>query len=225
MCHPPSSTLTTCDGAALRLDAAKVGDAIRTPSGCEPITGFFHADADADAVYHKLTTASGASIAISDDHYLFVNGVEADPATVQLGDRLTAAGGAQEAVVRIERVAERGAYHILVASGAYYVDGLLASTYVAHVPLGVWKVFADGYASLRYELGLPITAEGAGLFSITWPLAVYDKLGVPPEAATAFLWPLTTAAAALTELVNASPPALVAALASVAAMKAFAARK
>ena len=171
-------------------------------SGCEPITGFFHADADAVGAYHKFTTKGGATVAISDDHWLFVNGVEADPATVKLGDRLTAASGAQEAVVRIERVAERGAYHILVASGAYYVDGVAASTYIAHVPLGVWKVFADGYASLRYRMGVPIAPEGHGYLSITWPLAVYGKLGVPTETALHALWPLTTAAAVLTELAN-----------------------
>ena len=83
----------------------------------------------------------------------------------------------------------------------YYVDGVDASTYIAHVPLGVWKVFADGYASLRYKLGAPIAPEGEGILSITWPLAVYAKLGVPSEA-VASLWPLTTAAAVLTELAN-----------------------
>ena len=110
--------------------------------------------------------------------------------------------GTQDAVVRIETTAERGAYHILVASGAYYVDGVAASTYIAHVPLGVWKVFADGYASLRYKMGAPIAPEGEGYFSITWPLAVYDKLGVRSETALKALWPLTTAAAVLTELAN-----------------------
>ena len=203
-CHPAASTLVRCDadGTALRLDAAAVGDSIRTPSGCEPITGLFHADAEAVGTYHKITTKGGATVSISDDHWLFVNGAEADPATVQIGDRLTTSSGEQEAVVRVETALERGAYHILVGSGAYYVDGVAASTYIAHVPLGVWKVFADGYASLRYKLGAPIAPEGEGYFSITWPLAVYDKLGVRSETALKALWPLTTAAAALTELAN-----------------------
>ena len=204
MCHPASSTLARCeDGAPLRLDAAAVGDSIRTPSGCEPITGLFHADAEAIGAYHKLTTRGGATVSISDEHWLFVNGVEADPATVKLGDLLTTASGRQEAVTRIERsVAERGAFHIMVASGAYYVDGVAASTYIAHVPLGVWKVFADGYASLRYKMGAPIAPEGDGYLSMTWPLAVYASLGVRSEASLRALWPLTTAAAVLTELAN-----------------------
>ena len=202
---PPrrASTLARCgDGAPLRLDAAAVGDLIRTPSGCEPITGLFHADADAIGTYHKFTTKGGATIAISDDHWLFVNGIEADPAAVRPGDLLTTIEGTQEAVVRVGKATERGTYHILIASGAYYVDGVAASTYIAHVPLRVWKVFADGYASLRYKMGAPIAPEGDGYFSITWPLAVYDKLGVRSETALHALWPLTTAAAVLTELAN-----------------------
>ena len=142
------ATVVLFERAPLRLDAAAVGDLIRTPSGCEPITGLFHADAEAVGTYHKFTTKGGATVAISDDHWLFVNGAEADPATVKPGDLLTTIEGTQDAVVRVETTTERGAYHILVASGAYYVDGVAASTYIAHVPLGVWKVFADGYAAL-----------------------------------------------------------------------------
>ena len=89
------------------------------------------------------------------------------------------------------------------------------------MPLGVWKVFADGYASLRYKMGAPIAPEGEGYFSITWPLAVYDTLGVPTEAALTTLWPLTTAAAVLTELANtlAMPALLIASAAFVAAKR------
>ena len=47
----------------------------------------------------------------------------------------------------------RGAYHPMVASGAYYVNGLLSSTYLAYVPFPIWKVFGDGYITLRYKLG------------------------------------------------------------------------
>ena len=82
--------------------------------------------------YHKFTTKSGATVAISDDHWLFVNGAEADPATVKPGDLLTTFKREHDPVVRVETTTERGAYHILVASGAYYVDGVAASTYVAH---------------------------------------------------------------------------------------------
>ena len=155
-CHPAGSKLAQCDGTPLRIDAAAVGDLIRTPSGCEPITGLFHADAEAVATYHKFTTKGGATVAISDDHWLFVNGAEAAPRPSSPVIYSRPSKREHDPVVRVETTTERGAYHILVASGAYYVDGVAASTYVAHVPLGVWKVFADGYASLRYKMGAPI---------------------------------------------------------------------
>ena len=107
------------------------------------------------------------------------------------------------------------------------VDGVAASTYIAHTPLAVWKVFADGYAALRYKMGVPLTPEGAGALSITWPLAVYDALGVSAGVKTA-LWPLTTAGAVLTELANTMAAhalpvvALIVAAASLKASKATA---
>ena len=132
MCHPASSTLHLCDGSNVRIDTARVGDSVITPTGCEPITGFFHADADAVGTYYKLTTTSGVTIGISQNHWLFVNDVLADPATVHVGDHLKTLNSARDAVVRVETTEERGAYHILVPSGAYCVDSVAASTFIAH---------------------------------------------------------------------------------------------
>ena len=215
MCHPATATLTRCDGSLVRIDAAAVGDSILTPLGCEPITGLFHADAEVMGTYHRFFTQSGASLAISDDHWL-VNGAEADPATVKPGDLLNTINNVHDPVVRIE-TAPSAALSTSLSPRALTTSTASLPLPTLRVPLGIWKIFADGYASLRYEMGMPITPEGKGYFSITWPLAAYDKLGVPPDAATTFLWPLTAVAAALTELVNASPAVFVA-LASVVAM-------
>ena len=51
-------------------------------------------------------------------------------------------------------------------------------------------------------MGVPIAPEGQGYLSITWPLAVYEALGVSSATATNALWPLTAAAAVTTELAN-----------------------
>jgi hypothetical protein len=198
-CHPSHSTLALCDGTSVRIDAVNIGDAIRTPSGCEPVTGFFHSQPDVFREYYRLSTAD-ASMSISEMHWLPINGAEASPATVKPGDLLSTPNGPQT-VTNVETRTERGAYHILVASGSYYVDGIAASTYLAYVPHGLWKTFADGYSSLRYRLGVPLTPEGKGHYSFTWPLAVYEKLGMPAGVVSA-LSPFTTMLVVLTEVVN-----------------------
>ena len=50
-------------------------------------------------------------------------------------------------------------------SGAYYVDGYLASDYNAHLPATTWT-FVRKYVAMRYDAGMPVMPEGHGL--ITW---------------------------------------------------------
>ena len=52
------------------------------------------------------------------------------------------------------------------------------------------RAFADGYAHLRYRLGVPLTPEGEGALSITWPLAGLGRaqyLAVSPATASMIL--------------------------------------
>lgn len=59
--------------------------------------GFLRADAELPIAYNIFTTAN-ATIAISDHHWLFVDGVEMDPAFVNLGQHVTTLWGAQPIV-------------------------------------------------------------------------------------------------------------------------------
>merc|ERR550514_408000 len=157
-CHPAHALLELEDGRRVRIDELSVGQRIRTPSGFEPVTGFLHADASARPSYHVLSTDGGASIAISDRHWLIVDGVETDPATVRLGQMLRTPDGWQQ-VTAISTEVYAGAYHLVTPSGAYYVDDVAASTYVAYIPHAAWKILGDGYITLRYRLGVPFTPE------------------------------------------------------------------
>jgi len=149
--------------------------------------------------YHRFTTADGTSMAISDRHWLVANGVLTSPDEVKVGDELTTQAGPQ-AVASVEYKVELGAYHVITPSGFYFVDGVLATTYVDHVPYSVWRVFADGYIHLRYLLGVPIVPEGEGALPL---FAVFqlEALGVPKVLMTA-AWPLTVLAVMGSELVN-----------------------
>ena len=142
------------------------------------------------------------SIAISDKHFLLVDGVEADPATVTLGQMLSTTDGPQ-AITAIAKETHVGAYHLITPSGAYYVDGVAASTYVAYIPHAAWKVFGDGYITLRYKLGLPIVPEGEAPVTLFWLLDALKAAGVPDAIQSSLFWPLIAGSVVATELASA----------------------
>ena len=196
------------DGTPVRIDAVKVGDSIRTPVGCEPIVGFLHAEPHSFVPYNVFTPEANLSISIADKHFLVVNGVEADPATVKLGQFLTTPHGPQ-AIRAIAKEKKIGAYHLITPSGAYYVDGVAASTYVSYIPHAAWKVCGDGYISLRYKLGLPIVPEGVSPIKLFWILDVLDAIGVSDAVQSSIFWPLIAGSVVATELASAVGIAMV----------------
>ena len=101
-CHPAATLLELDGGMTIRMDEAKVGDLVRTPTGAEPILGFLHAEAAPSALYYRFHTEDGATMAIASGHYLPVNGKNAAPISVKQGDLLETTNGAS-AVVRVEQ--------------------------------------------------------------------------------------------------------------------------
>jgi len=202
ICHPAHSTVELASGAHVRLDAVAVGDIIRTPSGLEPIVGFLHADAHVVSPYHVFVTEANQSITISHKHFLMVDGIETDPDAVVLGQMLSTPTGPQ-AITSIGKETHVGAFHPVTASGAYYVDGIAASTYVSYIPHVAWKIFGDGYIALRYQLGLPVVPEGAAPVSLFWMLDALQAVGVPDAMQSAVFWPLIAGSVMLTELASA----------------------
>jgi len=185
-----------------RMDALRVGDEIRTPVGFEPVVGFLHADAKAYASYHVLTTEGGRSVEISDNHWLLVDGVETDPATAKVGQRLMTPEG-EETIVSVSKADRAGAYHLVTASGQYYVDGILASTYVAYIPRAMWSVFGDGYITLRYALGMPLVPDGQSALPLFWFLDAMKGLAIPAALQVSVFWLPLVATVVLSELVSA----------------------
>jgi len=200
-CHPASTTLELEDGTSRRIDQVAVGDVIRTEAGYEPITALMHAEHGKRTNFFRFHTKD-ASMAITQGHYIFVNGVERDPATVKEGEMLTTRCCGEQPIERIERTTEEGSFHITTSSTTYYADGVLSSTYVAMVPLNVWKVAGGIYPYVRYMLGVPLTPEGAGgPLSIFWLLNAYEAMGLP-MLARGVLWPVTMISTLFAELVN-----------------------
>lgn len=199
-CHPASSVVELPDGKHASLQDAPVGTLIRTPVGYEPIVGFLHAEIDTQGSYFRFHTSNG-SIAISPLHWLWVNGVEQDPAFVLVGDNLSTVNGAA-LVTRISHVSEPGAFHPVVESGSYYVDGLLASDYNAHVPMLAWNIVRE-YFVLRYHMGAPLIPDGVGAipYQPVWGRMAKAAIGTP-LAVQCIVYPVVILGMVLTELTN-----------------------
>ena len=105
-------------------------------------------------------------------------------------------------MTRIETLEARGAYHILVKGGSYYVDGILASDYYEAVSREIWPRVRD-YVEARHSLGIPVIPKGRGVFPRhDWVSGLLVRAGVPLWARKTVLSPLIVASSILTELAN-----------------------
>ena len=199
-CHPAGSHLTLEDGQPIAIERAAVGTLVKTDTGFQPILGFLHEEEEIVASYLRFTTPS-ASMAISPLHHTFVNGTETDPSYIKLGDLLHTPHGL-EPVMRIERLEARGAYHVIVKGGSYFVDGILASDYDGAVSRAVWPL-VHAYVGARLWLRIPVIPSGKGLFPRhDWMSIMFVNAGVPLWAQQNALTPLIVASSILTELAN-----------------------
>ena len=141
-------------------------------------------------------------MAISDKHALLVDGELIDPIHVKVGQHVHTRAG-REPIVAITKRQMDGAYHIITPSGLYYVDGVVASTYVSYIPHAAWKVFGDGYITLRFKLGLPIVPEGEAPVALFWAIDLLRAAGIQDATASRFLWPFISLSVMMTELTSA----------------------
>lgn len=199
-CHPSGSILDVEGQGPTRIEDVAVGMRVHTPFGFEPVVGRLHAEHGVTREYFRIGTSFG-QVRISPLHWLYCNGQRCDPADLKVGDELTTPGGGRARVNRVDREWRLGAYHITTPSGTYFVDGHLASTYMAVVPFWAWRVFGDFYVYARHMIGIPVTPEGEGPVSIFWPYALWALLRVPTRAVP-YLWPLTMIGTLFAELVN-----------------------
>jgi len=141
-CFPADATVTLASGAAVRMDALAVGDAVAVGGGrFSEVFAFTHADAAAVSAFVELTVASPAdacaahptSLRLTPGHYLSVNGGLAAASTVVVGDRLVRADGSAAVVTQVSTVRRAGLYNPQTVDGAILVDGIVTSTYTTAV--------------------------------------------------------------------------------------------
>ena len=116
------------------------------------LRSFLHSEETTTGEYFKFhTNDSAATLAISDLHWLFVNGAHASPATVKLGDLLETPAGAMTSVDKHWRDFYTG------ANGYSRGQVLLGGTVRASASSAKWKTLfrssTEALRSLRGCLG------------------------------------------------------------------------
>jgi Hint module len=133
-CFSATANLFVRGKGLVAMQDAKVGDMVRTipDDNFEPLYAFGHRDKEQEATFLKITMDSN-SLEVTGAHLVYLAGktrpVRAD--SIKVGDQLQAANGSHTVVKEIGSVVTAGLYAPLVPTGRLWVDGVLASSYIA----------------------------------------------------------------------------------------------
>lgn len=155
VCFPASARVTLYDGSKagkqVLISELNVGDKVLS---VEPSTGevqfsdvylWGHKDAESVATFYTLTTASGKSIQLSKEHYVYVSeassasiadAVPLTPGFLKVGHSLWTYEGEMTCspIVSIELSEEKGLYAPFTLNGTVIVNGVYASSYAVPMP-------------------------------------------------------------------------------------------
>ena len=121
---------------------------------------FSHRLEEASYNFIELKTAT-TTLAITPNHFLYVNGELREARFVSAGDNLTLASGEQDTVLSVGRVQKDGIFNPHTLQGDIVVDGVLTSTYtsafsptLAHVVLAPLRaLYRAGVDIFRLDIG------------------------------------------------------------------------
>ena len=166
-CFPGAALVAMADGRSKPMSALHIGDV--TAMGV--VTNWIHRDTRREprGVYVRIETASGASLTVTKNHLVKVDGAFTFAGSVRPEQRVELASGAESAVVAVIAVgsdtrdvvavdgtvhsrAPVGFYAPLTASGELFVDGIRASCYAA-VPCASHRLAQVLFAPMHYALG------------------------------------------------------------------------
>lgn len=140
VCFPPGATVRRADGSAARMDALRVGDAVRTGAHLpSKVLGWSHFDRVGRAVFVNATTAGGASLVATASHLVYVDGGKRVAAMGDLvvGDALVTEAGEDARVVQVRSFKGRGVLNPHTMDGNIVVDGFRVTCYTKAVDMGV----------------------------------------------------------------------------------------
>jgi len=156
-CFPANATVLLESGETKPMADVRVGDSVLAAPGVfSKVYMFSHRLAETNSAFVTLTTDAGAELQLTQDHYLYVNGVLATAGAVRVGDALTLASGVRTTVTAVNTMWAAGLYNPHTLHGDIVVNGIATSTYtkaiapaIAHAAL--WPVRALYAAGVQID--------------------------------------------------------------------------
>ena len=161
-CFPGDAVVTLEGGRKKAMADLAVGDKVLTHNGVfTEVFMFSHRLEEATNTFLELKTAGGATLALTSNHYLYVNGNLREAQYVKIGDSLTLASGKLDKVLSVGRVKKDGIFNPHTLQGDIVVDGVLTSTYtsafsptLAHVVLAPLRgLYQMGVNIFKLDIG------------------------------------------------------------------------
>jgi hypothetical protein len=160
-CFPADAIVALDNGNKKKMADLAVGDKVLTHNGVfSEVFMFSHRLEEASYNFIELKTAT-TTLAITPNHYLYVNGNLREAQYVSAGDSLTLASGKLDKVLSVGRVKKDGIYNPHTLQGDIVVDGVLTSTYtsafsptLAHVVLAPLRgLYQMGVDIFKLDIG------------------------------------------------------------------------
>jgi Hint module len=167
-CFPAGATVELASGKTVRMDEVSIGDVVKVGvNEYSRVFMFTHKMSEVVNKFVTLKTESGASLALTMGHYLYVNGALVSASNVNVGDVLALGDGQTSAVVAVGFTSGVGLFNPQTVNGNIVVNGIVSSTYTtaveptfAHAILAPFRMLNNfGFSFTALESGGGVLAD------------------------------------------------------------------
>jgi hypothetical protein len=151
------------NGSIVRIDELSVGDDVKVgPHTFSKVFMFTHRLSEVYASFIEISTLSGATIALTEGHYIHVDGSVVPAADVKIGSEVRLGSGQTDKVRSIRISRGKGLYNPQTLQGDIVVNDILASTYTTAMDPRLAHAVLLPFRSLFTALNLDVSALESG---------------------------------------------------------------
>jgi Hint module len=167
-CFPSDSVVELSSGKSIPVAQLLVGDTVRVNSDMfSKVIMFSHRDQHAQTEFVRIVTSSMDTIHLSPSHYIYANRKLVRASEVKLGDVLLSGtrNNFNMTVISLTNVYKSGLYNPQTYQGDIVVDGIVASTFTAALPISLAHAFLSPLKILNYMFGIILAPASAAFLN------------------------------------------------------------